>query len=118
MEVDVSDRRISLADGAKLHDVGGRINITGATEDAVRVVFAQAQAKGWTELSIRGDEHLLRTAAHVAEETGFPLTGRNDRMDAIIRSEQSRLRDEAFWQFVSPSTDPDDDELTQDLGEP
>ncbi|QUS36375.1 LPD7 domain-containing protein [Falsirhodobacter algicola] len=118
MEVDVPDRRIVLTDGAGLHDVGPRIHMTGATEDAVRVVIAQAQAKGWTGLSIRGDEMLLRTAARIAEEAGFPITGRTDRMDAIIRSEQARLRDEIIGQVVSSPTDPDHEEVPQDPSEP
>ncbi|MCJ8140126.1 LPD7 domain-containing protein [Falsirhodobacter halotolerans] len=117
VEVDVPGRRIVLTDGAGLRDIGERIHMTGATEDAVHVVIAQAQAKGWTGLNIRGDELLLRTAARIAEETGFPLIGRNDQMDAIIRSEQARLRDEIISKVVSSPFDPDHDEVARDLGE-
>ncbi|WP_405402600.1 LPD7 domain-containing protein [Paracoccus sp. Ld10] len=104
--VDATRRRFQLADGSTVLDHEFRIEICAATEDTVRLVIAQARAKGWSGLNVRGDETFLRAATRVAIKEGFPLEGRDAEMADIIADETAIV-----WDQVAEPT-PDDDDLS------
>lgn len=93
-QVDPDRGIITLTDGARLHDRGARIEALRTSDEAVRLIIAQARAKGWSGLSIRGDEAFLRLAARIAIDENVPVEGRTAEMEAIIADEVRRHYDE------------------------
>lgn len=89
-QVDPDRGIITLTDGARLHDRDARIEASRTSAAAFRLVIAQARSKGWSGISIRGDEYFLRLAARIAVEEDFPIEGRTPEMEAIVDDEVRR----------------------------
>jgi len=103
--IDRHRQSIYLRDGASLQDHGHRIESFSVTADAFRLVIAQARAKGWSGISIRGDETFLRIATRIATEEDFPIAGRNADMDHIIQDEIHIVRGEHTTEDAAPEID-------------
>ncbi|MCB5412263.1 hypothetical protein H0485_20025 [Pseudogemmobacter sp. CC-YST710] len=67
-------------------------------------MIAAALAKGWTGLSIKGEEAFLRVATRIALEEGIEIQGRDDAMQAIVEDERKT------------ASAPDQPEVDQDGG--
>jgi hypothetical protein len=93
-QVDPDRGIITLTDGARLHDRDARIEASRTSAAAFRLVIAQARSKGWSGISIRGDEAFLRLAARIAVEENFPIEGRTPETEAIIDDEVRRCDDD------------------------
>lgn len=93
-QVDPDRGIITLTDGARIHDRDARIEASRTSAAAFRLVIAQARSKGWSGISIRGDEAFLRLAARIAVEENFPIEGRTPEMEAIIDDELRRRDDD------------------------
>jgi hypothetical protein len=78
---------VTLSDGASFEDHDSRITSRATTEASLRLIIAAALAKGWTGLSIKGEEAFLRMATRIAHEEGIEIQGRDDEMQAIIEEE-------------------------------
>lgn len=82
--IETKPTTIYLKDKSKVQDLGRRITVKGSSEESLRLVIAQAMAKGWTGLSVRGSEEYLRMAARLAGEIGFPIKARDEDMQAVL----------------------------------
>lgn len=94
--VDSDTRSVWLRDGSSIQDEDVRLRAFRGTDDTIRLMIAQALARGWSGLNMRGDEAFLRLAARLAVEAGLEMAGRDDAMDAIVQDERARLMAEAM----------------------
>lgn len=75
--VDSDTRSVWLQDGSSIQDEDDRLRAFRSTDDTIRLMIAQALARGWSGLNMRGDEAFLRRAVRLAIEAGLEMAGRD-----------------------------------------
>jgi len=87
--IDQNSRAVTLADGAVVTDHGDRISTTSASEDAVRLMVAEAMQKNWRRLSANGSDAFKALVAAEIVRTGgdFAL---NDEIQHLVNIERSK----------------------------
>lgn len=71
--IDMASRTVRLKDGASVKDLGERITTSRATETAVALMIAEAQAKGWPAVRVQGSEKFVRLAREAACQAGLEI---------------------------------------------
>lgn len=95
---------VGLKGGGVIRDHGNRITVKGSSEDALRIIIAQAKAKGWTGLSIRGSEEYLRMAERVGAEEGFPIKTRSEQIMERFYAGEHQLPENISAEYNLPPT--------------
>ncbi len=90
--IDRDTRTVRLADGAVVIDHGDRISGTRTTDLAVKLMIAEALAKGWTSISINGSVEFKRLA--LAEAVRAGLTIANPELHPLVQREQTAMTKE------------------------
>jgi len=82
--VDRNTRTVRLADGAVVIDHGERISSTHTTELAIKLMVAEAHAKGWRRLTVAGSAEFQRLATAEAQRAGLVVT--NPELQHLVGS--------------------------------
>jgi hypothetical protein len=72
--IDRARRTIWLRDGSSVVDHGERITATKATSTAVRLMVAEARAKGWRCITLTGSDPFKHLAAEEAAKLGIAVS--------------------------------------------
>ncbi len=95
--IDRNTRTVRLIDGAVVTDHGERISASKTSELAVKLMIAEAQAKGWKEITVKGAPEFQRLAICEAVRAGISVS--NPELSGLFREEEARwreLKDEQF----------------------
>ncbi len=87
--VDTASKTVRLTDGAEIRDHGTRLITTRTTEHAVKLMVAEAQAKGWTSITLKGSAEFKRMAAVAAVRAGLAVS--NPELLDLVTAERLRL---------------------------
>lgn len=87
--VDTASKTVRLTDGAEIRDHGTRLTTPRTTEHAVKLMVAEAQAKGWTSITLKGSTEFKRMAAVAAVLAGLAVS--NPELLDLVTAERLRL---------------------------
>lgn len=90
--VDRNSRTVRLTDGSAVTDHGERISANRPTILAVKLMIAEAQAKGWTSIAVRGSAEFQRMA--VAEATQAGLVVSNPELQQLFAREVTTMTED------------------------
>jgi hypothetical protein len=95
--IDRTTRTVRLVDGAVVTDHGERISASKTSAMAVKLMIAEAQAKGWGKITVKGTPEFQRLAVCEAVRAGISVS--NPELSGLFREEEARwreLKDEQF----------------------
>lgn len=91
--VDRSSRTVRLTDGSAVTDHGERISANRPTTLAVKLMIAEAQAKGWTAITINGSAEFQRLAIAEALRAGLAVS--NPEFQQLVAREVAMTKEDA-----------------------
>jgi hypothetical protein len=89
--IDRDSRTVRLVDGSAVMDHGDRISATNATELAVKLMIAEAQAKGWERIKVNGTPEFQRLAVAMAVRAGLDVG--NPELAHLVARERSIMKE-------------------------
>lgn len=91
--VDRNSRTVRLTDGSAVTDHGERISANRPTTLAVKLMIAEAQAKGWTSIAVRGSAEFQRQVIAEALRTGLAVS--NPEFQQLVAREVAMTKEDA-----------------------
>lgn len=67
---------MTMADGGRIKNVGDRIQVSKLSEDAIKMMVAEAAARGWETLEIFGDRKFVQGVQALAKSYNIRVEGR------------------------------------------
>jgi len=89
--IDRDSRTVRLTDGSAVVDHGDRISTSNATELAIKLMIAEAQAKGWERIRINGTPEFQRLAVAMANRAGLNVG--NPELQGLVEQEKSVMKE-------------------------
>ena len=89
--IDRNTRTVRLMDGAVVTDHGERISASRTSEMAVKLMIAEAQAKGWKEITVKGSPEFQRLAVIEAVRAGIAVA--TPELRDLFRQEEARWKE-------------------------
>jgi len=90
--VDRNSRTVRLTDGSAVTDHGERISANRPTTLAVKLMIAEAQAKGWTSIAVRGSAEFQRQVIAEALRAGLAIS--NPELRNFVASEVAMMTED------------------------
>lgn len=91
--VDRASRTVRLTDGAVIVDHGERITASKSTGLAVKLMLAEAQAKGWSSVKISGSAEFQRLAIAEAARLGLSISNSPAAENAKMKEDKDERAD-------------------------
>lgn len=95
--IDRTTRTVRLVDGAVVTDHGERISASKTSQMAVKLMIAEAQAKGWAEITVKGSPEFQRLAVVEAVRAGIAVA--SPELRDLFRQEEARWKELKHGQF-------------------
>lgn len=89
--IDRDSRTVRLVDGSAVMDHGDRISATNATDLAIKLMIAEAQAKGWGRIRINGTPEFQRLAVAMTVRAGLDVG--NPELAHLVEQEKFAMKE-------------------------